>query len=314
MTYQSDLNANDLFEQLLSSGLEGLPQLLSMIFNEAMKLERSRYLSAGSYERTSERVSHANGFKPKCLKTRMGALDLSVPQTRDSQFYPSILEKGMRSERALVASVAEMYFQGVSTRKVTQVMEELCGFEITSTQVSNCTKQLDEELKAWRERPFDSNYRYVYLDAIYEKIRYEGCVRSCAVLVAIGINDEGQRDILSLSIQLSEAELHWRGFLQSLHKRGLQGTKLFISDAHTGLKAARQAVFPSVPWQRCHFHLAQNAQNYVSKKADAKKVGKIIRNILTAETLEEAQQRLSQAIKTLEDMPQLAAWMEENIP
>jgi transposase-like protein len=244
----------------------------------------------------------------------MGALDLSVPQTRDSQFYPSILEKGMRSERALVASVAEMYFQGVSTRKVTQVMEELCGFEITSTQVSNCTKQLDEELKAWRERPFDRNYRYVYLDAIYEKIRYEGCVRSCAVLVAIGINDEGQRDILGLSIQLSEAELHWRGFLQSLHKRGLQGTKLFISDAHTGLKAARQAVFPSVPWQRCHFHLAQNAQNYVSKKADAKKVGKIIRNILTAETLEEAQQRLSQAIKTLEDMPQLAAWMEENIP
>lgn len=236
-----------------------------------------------------------------------------MPQTRDSQFYPSILEKGMRSELALAVSVAEMYFQGISTRKVKAVMEELCGFEITSTQVSNCAKQLDGELKAWRDRQLGS-YRYVYLDAIYEKIRYEGSVQSCAVLIAIGINDEGYRDVLGLSVELSEAEIHWRSFLQSLQARGLHGTQLFISDAHSGLKAARQAVFPSIPWQRCHFHLAQNAQQYVTKKANAKKVGQAIRNILTATSLEEAQQRLSKAIKDLEGMPKLVEWMETNIP
>ncbi len=312
MAYQSNINASDLFEQLLSKGLEGLPQLLSSIINEAMKLERSHYLAAESYERTPDRMSYSNGFKPKTLKTRVGELKLSVPQTRDSKFYPSLLERGMRSERALAVSVAEMYFQGISTRKVKAVMEELCGFEITSTQVSHCAKQLDDEFKAWRERPLGS-YRFVYLDAIYEKIRYEGCVQSCAVLIAIGINEEGYRDILGLSVELSEAEIHWREFLQTLQARGLHGTQLFISDAHSGLKAARQAVFPSIPWQRCHFHLAQNAQHYVTKKADAKKVGRIIRNILMASSLQEAQQRLFQAIKDLEDMPKLVKWMETNI-
>lgn len=314
MTYQANTTLNeDVLELVLSKGLSGLPDILAQLFNKAMEFERQKYLNAKPYERTEERKTYANGFKPKQLKTRVGELSLQIPQTRDSQFYPSCLERGMRSERALKLAVAEMYVQGVSTRKVTAIMEELCGFELTSTQVSQAVTLLDEELALWRNRPLGC-FRYVYLDALYEKVRYAGQVQDVAVLMAIGINEQGQREILGLSVALSEQEVHWRGFLTSLHERGLKGMALFISDDHAGLKAARRAVFPSVPWQRCHFHLQQNAQAYVTKREQKREVANVIRAILTAPDEVIAKDLLTQAIKKYEaSMPKLANWMEANL-
>jgi transposase-like protein len=156
-----------------------------------MRLERQKHLGVGPYERSNDRKGYANGFKPKTVQTRVGALDLDVPQVRDSSFYPSSLEKGLRSERALKIALAEMYVQGVSTRKVAKITEQLCGFEVTSTQVSRAAKELDQILEQWRNRELGA-YPYVYLDARYEKVRHDGCVVDVAVLVAVGVSETGQ--------------------------------------------------------------------------------------------------------------------------
>jgi len=314
MAYRvNDKSDTDLLELLLDKGLEGLPEVLTQFINQAMEFERQRYLRAKPYERSEERTTYANGYKPKQLKSRVGKLHLQVPQTRDSKFYPSTLARGMRSERALKLAIAEMYFQGVSTRKVKHVMQELCGFEITSSEVSQAAKLLDKELEQWRKRSLGS-YSYVYLDALYEKVRYGGIVRDCAVLMAVGIDQQGRREVLGLSVSLSEHEVHWREFLCQLQERGMHGVKLIISDAHAGLKAARKAVFPGIPWQRCHFHLQQNAQSYVTRQSKKREVGSVIRSILTAVDAQSAQALLSEAVKRYEkEMPNLATWMEENL-
>ena len=218
-----------------------------------MLIERDRHLKAERYERTPERVSYANGFKPKQLKTRIGKLELSVPQTRDGKFYPSFLEQGLRSERALKISLAEMSIQVVSNRKVNAILSELCGFEVTSSEVSRAIKELDEQLESWRKREL-GHYVYLILDARYEKVRVGGCVQDAAILIAYGINLEGRREVLGVSVAMSEAEVHWRAFFQSMIERKLHGVKMIASDAHKGLKAAIRTVFPSVPWQRCQFH------------------------------------------------------------
>jgi transposase-like protein len=243
----------------------------------------------------------------------MGSVDLSIPQTRDGDFYPQSLEKGRRSERALGLAIAEMYVQGVSTRRVTAITEELCGFEISTSTVSKLTSQLDTVLKEWRERPL-GKYEYVHLDARYEKVRHGGLVVDSAVLVAAGVNEQGQRDVLGVSVSLSEAEVHWREFLLGLQNRGLHGIKLSISDDHAGLKAARAAVFPSVPWQRCQFHLQQNAQKYVPRQDMKEQVAADIRAIFNAPNREEADRLLGKAISAYaKTAPQLSKWMEQNI-
>jgi len=182
-----------------------------VLLNTAMVAERSEYLGARPYERSESRSGYANGFKDKTLNTRLGALSLKVPQTRDCEFYPQSLEKGLRSERALLLSIAEMYVQGVSTRRVKKIVEELCGMDISSTQVSRAAAQLDELLADWRDRELGA-YRYIILDARYEKVRQGGQVLDAAVLIACGVGADGQRDILGCSVSLSEAEVHWRAF------------------------------------------------------------------------------------------------------
>ncbi len=301
-------------ETILTEGLSGMAKAIEILLNEAMIVERSRHIQAEAYERTPTRQGHANGFKDKAIKSRIGELNLQVPQVRDSSFYPSALDKGMRSERALKLALAEMYVQGVSTRRVKEIVEELCGWEVSSTEVSRCNKLLDEELNKWRNRPLGS-YPFVFLDAKYAKVRQGGQVVDAAILIAIGISQEGKREILGISVKLSEHEAHWRSFLESLQKRGLHGMELFISDAHAGLKAAKRAVFPCIPWQRCQFHLQQNAQSYVPKKAMKAGVAFDIRTIFNAPNLEEAQ-RLQKLItnKYEKTAPDLAKWIDENVP
>jgi len=193
---------------------------MSILFNEAMQLERSAFLDAGPYERSEGRRGYANGFKPKSMRTRVGELALQIPQVRDLEtgaegFYPKSLERGLRSERALKLAIAEMYVQGVSTRRVAEITRKMCGLDVSSTQVSRASQLLDGELESWRTRPLGC-VPYLILDARCEKVREGGAVVDCAVLVAIGVREDGKRTILGASVSLSEAEAHWRAFLEDL--------------------------------------------------------------------------------------------------
>jgi len=291
-----------------------MAEAVRIMLNEAMRIERCQVLQADPYERTERRRGQANGFKDKTVETRLGALALQVPQTRGVEFYPSALEKGVRSERALKLAVAEMYVQGVSTRKVTEVMQRLCGLEVSSTQVSRAAKLLDEELTAWRQRPI-GEVPYLVLDARYEKVRHGGSVVSCAVLIAVGIAPDGHRLLLGVSVSLSEAEVHWREFMGSLQDRGLHGVQMVVSDDHVGLKAAREARFAGVPWQRCQFHLHQNALHYVPRITMRKEVAADLRAIFDAPDRGEADRRLELAVRKYEKTaPKLAGWMSANVP
>ena len=315
MTYEKDYTiSEELMEEICEQGLDALPELMRIVLNAAMYIERQKHIGAGPYERTPERRGHANGFKPKTVATRMGKVTMAIPQVRDCSFYPSSLEKGMRSERALKLALAEMYVQGVSTRKVTAITEQMCGFEVSSSQVSKATAELDEQLQAWRERPL-GRMKYVYLDARYEKVRQDGQVRNSAVLLAVGVNEDGNREILGVSVSLGEHEIHWRNFLQSLVSRGLSGVELITSDDHSGLKSARKAVFGGVPWQRCQCHLQRNAQAYVPRKSMKADVASAIRSVFNAPDRQEADALLKKiVVKYAQDAPRLADWMEENLP
>ena len=310
MTHQNDYT---LPQDLAEKGLETVPELLRVLINQAMQAERAKYLNAGQYERTEDRKGHANGYKPKTVRTRVGEITFAVPQVREGGFYPSALEKGLRSERALVIALAEMYVQGVSTRKVKAITEELCGVDVSSMQVSRAAAQLDGALQEWRERPL-GEITYLYVDARYEKVREAGQVRDAAVLVASGITPEGERQVLGVSVSLSEHETHWKAFLKGLKDRGLRGVKLVTSDDHEGLGAARRAVLGSVPWQRCQFHLQQNAGAYLPKQSMRLEVAADIRSMFNAPDRQTAEAFLQAAIqKYAISAPRLSAWLEENL-
>jgi transposase-like protein len=306
---------NNVLQLLTEQGHDGFAEGLRILVNEAMRVERHQVLHAQPYERTDARQGYANGYKPKTLASRVGPITFSVPQVRgETPFYPSALEKGIRSEQALKLAMAEMYVQGVSTRKVSAIVEELRGTSVSSSQVSDCAKLLDAELQKWRDRPL-SSCPYLVFDARYEKVRHDGQLRDCAILVALGITPAGQRTILGVSVALSEAEVHWRVFFQSLVQRGLCGVTYIVSDDHPGMAAARQAVFGPVPWQRCQFHLQQNAQAYVPRLDQRAEVARAIRSVFDCPSRPAAEQRLKEIVTHYaKSAPKLAIWMEENLP
>ena len=287
----------EILEELMEEGAEAFRSVLEKLLNLAMELERGEFLGAAPYERTTRRQDHANGFKDKTVATRVERLKLKIPQVRHLSFYPKSLERGCRSEKALKLAISEMYVKGVSTRKVRQITEQLCGTAISATQVSRIAKLLDEELRQFREREL-GEYRVVYL----------------AILKAIGVNRWGKREVLGVSVALSEAEVHWREFLQGLQRRGLKGVELVVSDDHVGLRAARRAVFPSIPWQRCQFHLAHNAQAHVHNRAQAQEMGQAIRDIFNCPSLADAEAMVSRvAQRFATENPHWVKWLEENI-
>lgn len=315
MTYRQDFTLPaELIEQVQEQGLDGLPELIRIVINAAMQAERSEHLQAAPYQHSEERRGYANGFKPKTMRTRVGEITFAVPQVREGGFYPQALEKGLRSERALTLALAEMYVQGVSTRKVNAITEQLCGVSITSSAVSQAAGQLDAELAKWRERAL-GEYPFLFLDAYYEQVREDGQVRHLAVLVAVGVTPAGKREILGVSVSLSEHEVHWRTFLESLKQRGLGGVQLITSDDHAGLRAARLAVFGGLPWQRCQFHLQQNAQAYVPRKDMQAEVAADIRMIFDAPDRTTAEAYLAKAVSKYQtSASRLAEWMATNIP
>jgi putative transposase len=315
MTYRKDFTLPaELLERLSKQGLDVLPELIQVVINAAMQVERQQYLKAEPYQHTEEREGHANGYKPKTVHTRVGSITFSIPQVREGGFYPESLEKGIRSERALLLAMAEMYVQGVSTRKVKAVTEEMCGVAMSATQVSHAAALLDADLEKWRNRTLGECI-YLFLDAYYEQVREDGQVRNLAVLSAVGINRDGKREILGVSVSMSEHEVHWRAFLESLKARGLVGVQLITSDAHEGLKAARLAMFGGIPWQRCQFHLQQNAQAYVPHKYMQAEVAEDIRTIFNAPDCITAETYLTKTIeKYRKTASRLAEWLAANIP
>jgi len=317
--HEDDTTIERVMETLIENGLDGMGEAFGILYNAAMEIERAQFLGAGRYERSENRIGQSNGFKNKTIKARVGKIPLKIPQVRGlpkgaEGFYPKSLEKGIRSERALKLALAEMYIHGVSTRRVTKITEELCGLEISSTEVSRAAKLLDEEVEAWRNRKLGF-IKYLVLDARYEKIRHGGSVIDCAVLVAIGVAENGKRIVLGTSVALSEAEVHWRAFIMSLLDRGMRGVEMVVSDDHKGLKKALQGTMPSVPWQRCQCHLQRNAQAYVPKVAMRETVAGDLRRIFTSGDRQEADQGLIDFVKKYEkSAPRLAQWAEENIP
>jgi putative transposase len=306
-----------LMERLIAHGPEDMGGVFAELFNLALRLERERFLGAGLYERTAERRGYANGYKAKKLDTPAGTVTLDVPKTRGHDgepFYPQALERGRRSCRAVMLAVAEMYVKGVSTRDAAKVMAEFGLDGLSSTQVSRAAALLDDELRAWRERDLGI-CPYLVLDARYEKVREGGIVRDAAVLTAVGIDPDGRRRLLGVSCALSEAEVHWRGFLDGLVARGLRGVTYVVSDDHAGLRAARRAVLPGATWQRCQFHLALNAVHHAPTLAIRGRIGAELRRIWNAPTLADAEAELRRLVASYAAAtPDLAAWLEANVP
>lgn len=314
MTYETEYKLLEQIIQLLAeNGENKFSQVIEKVVNEAMKVERNIALNAAPYERSKDRRGYANGFKDKTLALATGKVMLKIPQVRGMEFYPSCIEKGIRSERALKLAIAEMYVKGVSTRRVSDIVEILCGTEVSSSQVSRLAKELDEEIHAWRSQPI-GQIQYLILDATYESVRVGPKVVKQALLLAIGVDYEGKRHILDTEVACSEAEVNWRSFLEGLVRRGIHGLCMITSDDHAGLHNAIDAVFPNILWQRCQFHLQQNAQGYVNRKVDAPVVAADIRRVFNAPDLENAERFLNELVeKYQKNQPKFASWADENI-
>ena len=262
---------SDIIGQLLQevfTDRDGLKQVLEALVNQAMQSEVSQHLAADQYQRTDQRRGYRNGVKPRHLATRVGSLELAVPQTRNCEpYHPSMFARWQRSERALLVACAEMYFQGVSTRKVQNVLEQMGGGDISSATVSRIAAELDEKLGGFRRRSLKTTeYPYMHIDARYEKVRVDSRVVSQAVLVAVGFTAEGRREVLDWRIGDSESQETWGTLFRDLKDRGLKGLRLVVSDAHGGIRAALARHFQGVSWQRCRVHFKREMGRKVSYK------------------------------------------------
>lgn len=240
---------------------------LALVLNSLMEKERDEYINALSHERTDERRGYRNGYYERELITGTGSLTLKVPRTRDGEFSTSVFQKYERCEQALILSMIEMVVNGVSTRKVTKIVEELCGKSVSKSLVSNLTKSLDPIVNEWRNRPLNTlYYPYIYVDAMYIKVRENDRVVSKGVLIACGVNEEGHREIIGLRVTHGESEDSWSNFFDHLKSRGIQSPKMVISDAHAGLVAAIKESFLGTSWQRCCVHFLRNIMDSFPKK------------------------------------------------
>ncbi|MHC5269502.1 IS256 family transposase [Enterococcus sp. LJL98] len=241
--------------------------ILTTVFNQLMENQRTEYIQAEDYERSENRQSQRNGYYERNYTTRIGTLELKVPRTRDGKFSPTIFERYQRNEKALLASMIEMYVSGVSTRRVSKIVEELCGKSVSKSFVSSLTEQLDPMVSEWQNRLLsEKDYPYLMTDVLYIKVREENRVLSKSCHIAIGINKDGDREILGFMIQNEESEDTWSYFFEYLKNRGLRRTELVISDAHKGLVSAIRQSFINSSWQRCQVHFLRNILTSIPKK------------------------------------------------
>ena len=296
---------------VLASEEDLLARILELGLQALMEAERDAYVGAEPFERTGLRRTHRNGYKPRTLTTRVGTLELRVPQTRDGRFYPSLLERYQRSEGALIAALAECYVQGVSTRKVSSICEELFGEGLSHETISRYAARLDEEIEPWRTRTLEGRYPYLMLDARYEKARVEHRIVDVAVLVAIGVSEDGHREVLAVDMAHGETTASWSAFLEDLIGRGLEGVELVVSDAHPGMADARRRHLTGVPWQRCQRHFLENALDKAPKALEDALHGRLRAVWDDDQGYDEAREALGDLAADLEtEHPELAEWLE----
>ena len=290
-----------------------LRPLVQMVLQEVLEAEMEEAVGAGKGERTDTRRGYRSGYYSRTLVTRVGRLELRVPQDRQGNFSTEVFERYQRSEKALVSALSEMYVQGVSTRKVKEVTEDLCGHAFSASTVSAINRKLDEELRVFATRRLEEEYPYLILDARYEKVRIDGVIRSQAVLVAIGINWEGRREVLGVELASRESVNSWREFVAGLRQRGLRGVELAITDDHAGLRAAVREVLPEAAWQRCYVHFLRNALDHLPRKGDDDCLMEL-RWLYDRRSLEEARADLGNWLRKWQGRyPKLCNWAEENI-
>jgi len=298
---------------LLESDKDLLKVMVKKAVQEVLEAEMTETTGAAKSERTEQRHGYRAGYYGRSLVTRVGKLEIRVPQDREGRFSTELFERYQRSEKALVAALVEMYVQGVSTRKVKAITEELCGHEFSASAVSRVNKNLDAALKTFAERPLEEAYPYLILDARYERVRENGIVRRRAVLIAIGINWDGRRNVLAVELANRESTTSWRAFLEGLLKRGLRGVEFVVSDHHEGLKAAIAQMLTGAVWQRCYVHFLRNALDHLPRKADDDCLTEI-RWMYERRTLEEAKADLAAWLKKWQaKYPKLCDWVEECI-
>jgi len=292
---------------------DGFREAVRAYVQEVLEAEMDEALGAGKWERTASRQGYRAGYYERTLITRVGKLELRVPQDRHGRFSTEVFERYQRSEKALVSALSEMYVQGVSTRKVKAITEQLCGHGFSASTVSRINARLDEELEKFAERRLEEAYPYLILDARYEKVREDGVIRSRAVLVAIGINWDGRRCVVGVELANRETQSSWRTFLEGLRQRGLNGVEFVVSDDHAGLRRAVGEILPEAAWQRCYVHFLRNCLDHLPRKADDDCL-KELRWLYDRRCLEEAKRDLAAWLSKWQGRyPKLCDWAEENI-
>jgi transposase-like protein len=300
-------------KELIKSNPDGLRELVRTVLQEILEAEMTDALGAAKSERTAGRLGYRAGYYGRTLITRVGKLELRVPQDRDGRFSTELFERYQRSEQALVASLAEMYVQGVSTRKVKAITEELCGHAFSASAISAINQRLDQGLAAFARRRLEEPFAYLILDARYEKVREAGIVGSQAVLLAVGIDWDGRRQILAVELANRESRSSWKDFLLGLRERGLHAVEFVVADDHAGLRAAIREVLPAAAFQRCYVHFLRNALDHLPRKADDDCLQEL-RWIYDRRELSEARADLAAWLKKWSPRyEKLTGWVEENI-
>ncbi len=313
MTRKQDSAKRANWKELMAEQEDFLRPLIEQVIQQVLEAEMEEALGAGKGERTPTRQGYRAGYYGRTLITRVGKLELRVPQDRQGRFRTEVFERYQRSEKALVGALTEMYVQGVSTRKVKAITEELCGHEFSASTISRMNQHLDEELQKFAGRQLEEAYPYLILDARYEKVREEAVIRSQAVLIAIGVDWEGRRNVLAVELANRESLSSWKEFCLGLKARGLHGVELVISDDHAGLRKAIAEVFTEAAWQRCYVHFLRNALDYLPRKADNDCLTEL-RWIYDRRSIEEARQDLAAWLKKWSGRyPKLCDWVESNI-
>lgn len=313
MTQEKSTAARFALKDLAAGDQELMRHLVRAAMQEILEAEMTDALAAEPGERTEGRLGYRAGHYPRTLITRVGKLELRVPRDRDGRFSTELFERYQRSEKALVSALAEMYVQGVSTRKVKAITEELCGHSFSASAISSVNKGLDESLSEFAHRQLDEPYPYLILDARYERVREGGVIRSQAVFIAIGINTDGYRQILGVELSGRESQGSWREFLVSLRDRGLHGVEFVVSDDHQALRRSLMEILPEAAWQRCYVHFLRNALDHMPRKANDDCLQEL-RWLYDRRNLSEAQKDLSSWLSRWQGTyPRLCDWVEENI-
>ena len=293
------LNEETLKELMLGNRDEALRKLLEAVFNAVLKAEASEQVGADLYERTDERQTYRNGYRERQFKTRVGSLELLIPKLRNGTFSTTLFANYERSERALVLALMEMVLQGVSTRKVSNITETLCGTSFSKSTVSKLCEELDKEVEQFRRRPLTKAYPFLIVDAIYVKARDAGRVKSKGLLVAIGVNEDGNREVLGFKAGDGESYEIWFSFFSELKEQGLHGVDLVVSDQHKGLVKAILEQFEGASWQRCQTHFSRNVLDKVPKKTQ-REVKVWLKDLYNSPNLAEARIRKDALVDYLE--------------